>query len=88
MSSDDSDPDVDGVVVLVVDVAVSRVFVVFVDGVVVLVVDVAVSRVFVVVFVVVVERLLVSNSWSFPLLKINWLGIFDNNFSILLKTLL
>ena len=40
------------------------------------------------VFVVVVERLLVSNSCSFPLLKINWLGILDNNFSILLKTLL
>ena len=41
-----------------------------------------------VVVVVVVERLLVSNSCNFPLLKINWLGILDNNFSILLKTLL
>lgn len=80
MSADDDDPDVDvGVVVFVV---------VLLDDEVVLVVDVAVLSEVFVVFVVVERLLVLSNSWSFPLLKINWLGIFDNNFSILLKTLL
>lgn len=78
LSADDDDPDVDvGVVVVVL-----------LNDEVVLVVDVAVLSEVFVVFVVVERLLVLSNSWSFPLLKINWLGIFDNNFSILLKTLL